>query len=39
MYASRFNKKWVHDRKNAPADMVMKMKSFVGLQIVLNAIP
>jgi hypothetical protein len=39
MDASKFNKKWVHARKNAPADMVMKSKPFVGLQIALNAIP
>ena len=37
--ASRFNKKWVHDRKDGGADMVMKTKPFVGLQIALNAIP
>jgi len=37
--ASRFNKKWVHDRKDAPADMAMKTKPFVGLQIALNALP
>ncbi len=39
MDASRFNKKWVHDRKDEGADMVMKTKPFVGLQIALNAIP